>query len=80
MEKFKKYLPDRKFVAGGLSGILAWVLVTFVGIDDVETATAIVGGLMAAVYYLTPPSVDDILKRVDGKIIEAAKTLDKSKE
>jgi len=66
-----KYIPDRKFIAGGISGILAFALVTFLGLDA-ELASTLTGAAMALVFYLVPPSVKDIVKRVDQNIIDLA--------
>lgn len=69
--EMNKYIPDRKFIAGGISGILAFALVTFLGLDA-ELASTLTGAAMALVFYLVPPSVKDIVKRVDQNIIDLA--------
>lgn len=68
-----KFLPDRKWLASGLAGILTWAAVQFAGLDA-EVATAVVGGVMALVHYFVPPSVTDIIKRVDDTIIGLARS------
>lgn len=65
------YFPDRKWLASGVAGILTWAAVQFLGLDA-EVATAAVGGVMALVHYFVPPSVQDIVKRVDQTIIDLA--------
>ena len=68
-----KWLPDRKWLASGVAGILTWALVAFAGLDA-EVATAVVGGVMALVHYFVPPSVKDVIKRVDDTIIGLARS------
>lgn len=72
MDKLMKWMPDRKVWVGGLTGIAAWVLATQLGMD-METATAVAGGVMMLVQYLVPPSVKDILKRVDDTVKDLGK-------
>lgn len=69
------YMMDRKMWAGGLAGGVAMLLVWFVqarfGITiPTEMANAIVLGAAGAVGYIVPPSVKDIVKRIDGTIVE----------
>ena len=68
MSKIEKWIPDRKFIAGGLAGLVAWILVAFLGISDVELAMQIGLGAMAAVYYLVPPSIKDLARRADDAL------------
>lgn len=71
-----KWIPDRKVLAGGITGILAFLVVvgsTALGHPiDITTASAAIPILMSVVAYFTPQSVDDIIARVDGKIIALA--------
>lgn len=64
-----KWLPDRKWWASGIAGVLAFFIILGlqqVGITlDTETALSIAGAAMLAVQYITPASVDDVLKRID---------------
>lgn len=65
-----KWLPDRKWLASGVSGVLAYFVTTFLFPDmGVEEATSIVGAIMLAVHYLVPASVGDIIKRIDDTIV-----------
>lgn len=68
-----KWIPDRKYLAGGITGILSFIILTAAGSFgfpiDAAMAAQIAGGLMLLVSYFTPQSVDDIVSRVDGKII-----------
>ena len=63
----EKWIPDRKWIAAGLSGIATFFVITAFDVPE-ETATAIVGGVMAAVHYFVPASARDILRRVDEKL------------
>lgn len=67
-----RYIPDRKYLAGGLSGIIAWGLSTWAGLDP-EVSMQIAAAIAAAVAYFVPPSVGDIIKRVDDTIIGLAR-------
>ena len=66
-----KYIPDRKFIASGISGLLAFALVAFLQLPA-ELATGITGAVMALVHYFVPASVGDVLRRVDAGIISLA--------
>lgn len=68
-----KHLPDRKWLASGISGVLAWGIVTYLGLGE-ELATPLVGAVMAAVHYFVPPSITDIIKRVDDTVIDFARS------
>ncbi len=67
-----RYIPDRKVLAMGLSGITAFLVSLAVPDLPQETVTAAIVGLMALVGYFVPPSVMDIVKRVDTGIIKLA--------
>lgn len=66
-----KWFPDRKYIAGGVSGVVAYFLSTYLEMPA-EQAMGITGSVWAAVTYFVPPSVDDVLKRVDGEIMDLA--------
>jgi uncharacterized membrane protein YjjB (DUF3815 family) len=72
MTTITRYIPDRKFLAGGASGVIAWALSTFLGLDA-ELSMQIAAAAAAAVAYFVPPSVGDIIKRVDDTIIGLAR-------
>lgn len=68
-----KWLPDRKYWAGGLTGVGAYVLIKLAqelaGITlTLDEAMALVGLLSLGVSYLTPPSFDDKIKRLDDDV------------
>ncbi len=67
-----RYIPDRKVLAMGLSGIAAFLVSLAVPDVPQETVAGAVVGLMALVGYFVPPSVMDIVKRVDSGIIKLA--------
>jgi hypothetical protein len=71
-----KWIPDRKVFAGGIAGVLAFLVVVASSAlghpIDIATASAAIPILMTVVAYFTPQSVDDIVARVDGKIIALA--------
>ncbi len=62
-----KWIPSRKYLAGGFAGVVAFFIATATGIDE-ETATAIAGGLGALVGYLAPPTVAEILRRYEDTL------------
>jgi len=72
MKNMEKYVPDRKWVASGISGVLTWAVISFTGLSDPEVASAVIGGVMAVVHYLVPASVNDILKNLDKVVQNAA--------
>ena len=62
-----KWIPSRKYLAGGIAGVVAFFIAAATGMDT-ETAAAIAGGLWALVGYLVPPSTVEIIARYDDKI------------
>lgn len=67
-----RYIPDRKVLAGGLTGLVVWAVSLAcqdagydVPADVLGLAIALVAPTIA---YLVPPSVKDIAKRLDGDI------------
>ena len=67
-----RYIPDRKVLASGLSGVLAWGVSLLLPDLPVETVAGAIGAIMLLVSYFVPPSVNDIVKRVDVGIIKLA--------
>lgn len=70
-------MPDRKVWAGGLAGLLTWgvTLVTqrYLGVSlPPDLVTMIVGGVTTGVAYLVPPTVRDIVKRLNDGIVQIA--------
>jgi hypothetical protein len=71
----KSWLPDRKVLASGVSGVLTWLiglLLIQLGVEmPAEALGGIVAGVMALVAYAVPPSVRDVIERVDDTLKEA---------
>lgn len=70
----RKWIPDRKIVAGGLAGVAAWLVVMGLGEVGVpvsmEAATAIVGVAVTAFGYIVPDSVERVLEKADDILVE----------
>ena len=68
--------PDTKFIAGGIGAIVSWGLVYGAGYFGLnippEVQTAIPGLVAMALVYLVPPSMYDIVKRVNNIVVAAA--------
>ncbi|EKE78446.1 hypothetical protein [Oceanibaculum indicum] len=68
----KTWIPDRKFLAAGVAGVVTWLLILIAAAAGVElpaeTAAALSGGVMALVFYAVPPSVADVVRRVDDTL------------
>lgn len=69
----EKWIPDRKYIAGGIAGVLtfAWTSIVNEVFElkiDYSTALEITIAAIALVVYLVPPSTKDILKRIDDDI------------
>lgn len=67
----KFQFPDRKVLAGGVSGILTFTLTTYAGLDP-ELSGAVSAAVWGLVSYFVPPSAKEIIKRVDDTIIGLA--------
>ena len=70
-------MPDRKVWAGGLAGLLTWgvtlVAQRYLGVSlPPDLVTMIVGGVTTGVAYLVPPTVRDIVKRLNDGIVQIA--------
>lgn len=67
-----KYMPDRKVLAGGLTGLAVWLLSLVAEFYGIAVSSDVLGILIALispmVAYLVPPSVADIAKRLDDDI------------
>ena len=75
--------PDRKVWAGGLSGVitagLAWGAKKWLGWDIPPELLTLVPVLVGyIVSYLVPPTVKDVIKRVDDTVIAIARASDAS--
>ena len=68
VDKVSKWIPDRKAVAGGLAGVVAFFVMTAIPDLNPETITALVAGVMGLVFYLVPPSKADLIRRADDTL------------
>lgn len=65
------WIPERKFLAGGLAGAAAWLVSMlasrYLGIEiSAEAIGPIIVAAGSSAYYLVPPSAQDVLRRIDG--------------
>lgn len=71
-----KWLPDRKVLAGGLSGVVAWGIMLGLSMAGVpvpaETQALLVTVISTAMGYLVPPSQRDIVKRLNDQLVAVA--------
>lgn len=72
---FSKWLPDRKVWASGLAGLLAFFVTTLLStytsvVVPYEVALEITIAVVGLVAYVVPPSVADVAKRVNDKVLE----------
>lgn len=70
MDGIKKWVPDRKWFATGIGGLLAFLAIMaieqFGGVDvPLEVEASIIGLFGWLLQYLVPPSAQDIYKRLD---------------
>lgn len=74
------WLPDRKIVAGGVAGIVAWGIAAGLkhyGVElDANAQTMLVGLVTGLIAYVVPPSQRDILKRLDDNLVQIAQNSD----
>lgn len=68
--------PDRKLIAGGLGAVVSWGILYAAGrmgwdIPE-EIKTAIPGVVAVALVYLVPPSLYDVVKRVNNMVVAVA--------
>ena len=59
-----KHFPHRSEIAGGLAGIAAGLLSSYLGLDA-QTSAALVGVVMALVVRFVPDSLQDMAKTAD---------------
>lgn len=66
-----KYFPDRKVLGFGISGLLAFGIMQWLGIP-MEQALMYANGIGAVVMYALPPSAHDVIKRLDAIVKDSA--------
>lgn len=68
--------PDRKVWSGGLAGILTWLIIFGLGKAGVPLDPTLQSGLALvvgyAVSYFVPPSLRDVVSRVNNDIVKIA--------
>jgi hypothetical protein len=67
-----RYVPDRKWWASGLAGLLSYGLIRAFGVGEGDAAQ-LAAGLMLAVHYFVPQSFADKLKHLDNDIRSVVK-------
>lgn len=69
------WVPGRKVIASGLAGIVAYFILwgaTKAGVQLPVDQTALTGIIIWGVAYLTPPSLRDVLRRLNDDVVKAA--------
>jgi hypothetical protein len=70
------WVPDRKILAGGVAGVLAWgvsVALRHYGIElDANAQSILVAAIGGLISYVTPPSQQDVLRRLNDGIVQVA--------
>lgn len=69
------WVPSRKVIASGLAGIVAWAIFTVAAHYNIQLPldqTALTGIIMWVVAYVTPPSLQDVLRRLNNDVVKAA--------
>jgi len=71
------WIPPQKFLAGGIGGIVTWLIVhllsVYAGIDvPADLQTYIASGVAALLVYIVPPSQKDVVQHLNDDIIHIA--------
>lgn len=71
------WMPDRKFLAGGVAGVITWLIITLANRYGLEIPqdmqNGITGIIAMALVYMVPSSKKDIIRRIDDKLIVLAR-------
>lgn len=72
-----KWIPDRKVWAGGVTMVVAWLIVqalnVYLGADvPIEAATLLAFGIGKAVEFLVPQPAKELIAKIDNEIVAAA--------
>lgn len=74
--KWKKWIPDRKVLSGGLASLVAFiaaVALTAAGVPvDYEVLFPLVAAVGPAVSYFVPSAAVDVARHLNDEIIELA--------
>jgi hypothetical protein len=70
------WVPDRKVLAGGIAGLLVWIVSIIAGrygfVIDASMQPMLILGVTTLMAYVVPPSVNDVLKRLDNELVKHA--------
>ena len=70
------WVPDRKIMASGLAGILAWAVMQALAFSGhpmpAEAQALLVTLITTAMGYIVPPSQRDIVKRLNDELVAVA--------
>ena len=72
-----KWIPDRKVWSGGLTMVVAWLVIqalnVYLGADvPLEAATLLAFGLGKAVEFLVPQPAKELIAKIDNELVVAA--------
>jgi hypothetical protein len=74
------WTPDRKVMAGGVAGLVAWGLMVVAArygyVVPAEMQPVLSTVVSIAIAYVVPPSQQDILKRLNDQIVAVAENRD----
>ena len=62
-----KWIPSQKYISGGLTGVVAYLVSAAFGMDG-ETAMQVATGVFALVAYLMPLSYAEVVTRYEATI------------
>jgi hypothetical protein len=67
-----KYLPDRKVLATGVTGLLIWIISLIAEFYGIAVSSDVLGAAIAviapAVGWMIPPAVKDVAARLDADL------------
>lgn len=70
------WFPDRNVLAGGVVAVVSWIIIAVSGHEGLpiplEFQALIPAALGYIVTYLLPPSVQDVIKRINDAIVRVA--------
>jgi len=80
------WIPERKIWAGGLSAVLAWIIIALLvhfvpsiaPVLPADAQTILAGVIGAAIANYVPPDIQDKIKHVDDAVIVIARASDAS--
>jgi hypothetical protein len=68
----RKYIPDRKVLAGGLAGAAVWLVSLVAEFYGVSVSSDVLGAalsvIMPLVAWAVPPSIADVAARLDSDL------------